>query len=139
MKVKVGNTEICGVLSNVAKIKDEWHCIITHRDGSSYAYKFNFEPIQIQDTTQIEVGSDWVGYDGIVYSVVYIGDMIVVIKEKNGIQEIGVDKFSMTDIYKPKQKTVTMYFYRDCKGIVHSYSEPMPKFGEHLFTKEIEL
>lgn len=91
----------------------------------------------VPDTPQIEVGSEWVGYDGLVYSVVYIGDMIVVIKEKNGIQEIGVDKFSMTDIYKPKSKTVTMYFYKSPHGYV-AYSNEHP-FYTIAFKKEIEL
>lgn len=84
----------------------------------------------------IEVGSEWVSNNGVTWIVRYVNKYVVLNKDNMEIC-VGFEKF--LDKYKPKPKTVTMHFYKDCKGLIHSYSEPMPVFGEHLFTKVIEL
>lgn len=89
----------------------------------------------------IEVGSEWVSSkNGMPYIVTAIGEQKVLCKHSTSEKdEYALNKDDFNTIMKPKPKTVTMYFYKDCVGLVHSYSEPMSMFGEYLFTKEIEL
>lgn len=89
----------------------------------------------VPDTPQIEVGSEWVNEDGTTAIVKYASEHTVVFGEKDDCY----DTECFTADFKPKPKNVTMYFYKDCKGLVHSYSEVMPVFGDYLFTREVEL
>lgn len=141
MKVKVGNLEIIGKLSNVVEKNGEWFCCIKNEHGLTYAYKFTVKPEQVMpDTPQIEVGSEWVWVEAKETTTVkYAGDEKVFYKWNTDGSEGCEDIDSFLEHFKPKPKTVTMYFYKDCKGLVHSYSEVMPVFGDYLFTSEVEL
>lgn len=138
MKVKVGNLEIVGELSNVIEENGEWFCCIKNEHGLTYAYKFTVRTEQVVPcTTQIEVGSEWVN-SVLTCTIKYVGKTKVFKEFADGSEcESYIDDFLAR--WKPKPKTVTMYFYTDCKGLTHAYSELMPVFGDYLFTKEIEL
>lgn len=95
--------------------------------------------LDLIEEPMIKVDSEWITKGGKSVRIKYIGHTYLLYEDlKNSDEKSELISFFKA-AYKPKPKTVTMYFYKDCLGLVHSYSTPMPKFGEHLFTKEIEL
>lgn len=123
---------LVGALYDVLSSDDTYYYIDGGVGGGGYEkHRFTVIP----ETTQIEVGSEWVSDDGAIAIVKYASEHTVVFGEKDDCY----DTKHFIEDFKPKPKTVTMYFYKDCKGLVHSYSEVMPVFGDYLFTREVEL
>lgn len=89
----------------------------------------------------IEVGSEWLSdYPPEGFATVkYVGDYKVFIKWSDGSEgERGIDSFRNN--FRPKPKTVTMYFYL-WRGEYISFDkeQTIDLFGPLIFTREIEL
>lgn len=88
----------------------------------------------IPDEPAIEVGSEWVSSNGVDWTVAYVGKYVII---KRGQQELSVGINTFKEKWKPKPKTVTMYFYRVVdRYIAYSYKQTACAFD---FTREIEL
>lgn len=83
----------------------------------------------------IEVGSEWVSSNNVTWKVSYVGSHYVVINKDKQEICVGVAKFR--DKYKPKPKTVTMYFYEF--GGEYCAQQTKPRMFPVSFTREIEL
>lgn len=142
MKVKAKVNKIFGITKNkmysVSSVDDG--CFVVLNDTGHYVRveisDFHKWP-ENNDTPQIEVGSEWVNKAGLTGEITAIGKDSVLIMVDG--YEARWTKGGLVSEFKPKPKTVTMYFYTDCKGLTHAYSEPMPVFGDYLFTRKIEL
>lgn len=92
----------------------------------------------IPDTPQIEVGSEWVSSSGSELKVNYVGVNAVVCTWTENGREFTSSIKKHVKFYKPKPKTVTMYFYYDNGGALLASSH-MPRIYLTAFTREIEL
>lgn len=135
MKVKINSSELSILKDTVGRIVHHYGAgIVTFLSDDGVRVNLHKSHlIDVDDTPQIEVGSEWVSGEGNVYTVKYASDKTVVYGED--------DLCAYTDefikLLKPKPKTVTMYFYKTPHGYV-AYSEHHP-FDTLAFTKEIEL
>lgn len=138
MKVKanktIGNYITEGKEYDVVEVRGNIYHIILDHGRMDTAHKEHFTIIQ--DTPQIEVGSEWVHGD-MYLTVKYVGDNKVFIKwngdGSEGIRDI--EQFLTT--FKQKPKTLTMYFYKSGDGYIAYSSEH--QWDKLKFTREIEL
>lgn len=109
--------------------------LVTQDNGiNAWFHHSHFTVIEEQEP-EIAVGSEWVSAGGDSFTVKYVGDYNVFIKwHGNGFESYRSIVRLGTD-YKPKPKTVTMYFYKDKCGL---HARELD-FGDSLFTREIEL
>lgn len=96
------------------------------------AHKSHF--VLIADEPAIEVGSEWVSQNNVTWKVVYAGKSVVVVR---GNTENTLRREKFLEKYKPKPKTVTMYFYYIGKHLCAN--DYMPHGYTQAFTREIEL
>lgn len=90
------------------------------------------------DEPTIEVGSEWVDHKGAVLTVSHVGKNLLIYTWNESGREFASSIKNHLKFYKPKPKTVTMYFYRQHTERLFA-SEFPPNFTETLFTREIEL
>lgn len=87
----------------------------------------------------IEVGSEWVTNGGKSVSIKYIGSQYLIFTDlkNNDEQSMSISFFEET--YKPKTKTVTMWFY-ECDNKIITYDEEVNlPWLKLICKKEIEL
>lgn len=90
----------------------------------------------VEDEPKIEVGSLWIHDNGLEYEVTAVGETKVLVK-LNG-DEFLVDIVGFGNLFNPKPKTVTMYFYKMNNGEYESYSWKIHNVP-FSFKREIEL
>lgn len=101
-----------------------------------------FNPtLDCADEPAIEVGSEWVNHKGNALTVEYVGKHCAVCTWNDTGKEFASPIKNHLKFYKPKLKTVTMYFYND-NGSLRAYDSPVI-INFHIkpvaFTREIEL
>lgn len=110
-------------------------------DDYGESFWMDMDKFSLGESPQIEVGSEWVatlakqGEKTLV--VLHVGQQMSLCKWVADNREFSIKNTDFNTAYKPKPKTVTMYFYKTPHGYV-GYSDKHP-FDAPLFTKEIEL
>lgn len=102
-----------------------------HEDG--FPHKVYFEVVE--DEPKIEVGSLWIHDNGLEYEVTAVGETKALVK--CGGEEYHYRVKDLGTIFKPKPKTVTMYFYK-YEGEYYAKQTKPTNFPLE-FTREIEL
>lgn len=87
----------------------------------------------------IEVGSEWVNHKGNALTVEYVGKHCAICTWNDTGKEFASPIKNHLKFYKPKPKTVTMYFYKSEGGNYHACDGKVTCMGPLLFTREIEL
>lgn len=135
-KVKCNTGELSGLTyGNVYDVIGEnktyeWYYVENDRGDKESYHKSHFTEVN-----DIEVGSEWVGLNNEEeVKVDYVSDHIVVY----GNGEYNASPHLFTSWYKPKPKTVTMYFYEEIGGDYFARSYKL-QCTPIAFTREIEL
>jgi hypothetical protein len=96
----------------------------------------------ISEEPAIEVGSEWVsalkGHDNRELKVTATSNKMALLQWIDTGKEFAAQLSYFGNQYKPKPKTVTMYFYKDGGGNLCARPSTTT-FPEILFTREIEL
>lgn len=119
-----------------AILKDGFYYFMDNDGQDRYRPEEDFTIIPDEPT--IEVGSEWVDHKGAVLTVDHVGNHLLICTWNESGREFASSIKNHLKFYKPKPKTVTMYFYRQHTERLFA-SEFPPNFTETLFTREIEL
>lgn len=141
MKVRV--IEGCSRNLTVGKVYDVlsksgcgtyWRVVNDNGDIVSYIPSL----FEVVDEPKIEVGSLWIHDNGLEYEVTAVGETKALVKYEAGEYDCPIKEFGIK--FKPKLKTVTMYFYERSGGGYNAFDfELCASYNSLAFKKEIEL
>lgn len=111
-----------------------WRVVDDNGFTDGYIPDVHFEVVE--DEPKIEVGSLWIHDNGLEYEVTAVGEKVALAKHDDVEYQVRISNFGKS--YKPKPKTVTMYFYKMNNGEYESYSWKIHDVP-FSFKREIEL
>lgn len=118
-----------------ARIDDGFYYFKDSNGDDRYRHESEFT--LIPDEPAIEVGSEWVNHKGNALTVEYVGKYCAVCTWNDTGKEFASPIKNHLKFYKPKPKTVTMYFYKIDSGYMAREEEIVGV--DAIFTREIEL